>query len=287
MAGDASIPTSASAGIDLPAAQLALTRAANCSATLLRQAGDPNAPVPGLMWTVAETAAHLVTELRHYVGLLSGAAEAGDYLKLTPRQATPAQRGAALNDQLLREFTERDLRRLADAVPTEVDRFIAAGATHSVEESVMTGNGVSMTVPVMTTALLGEQLIHGLDIARATGRRWPISRPEALHVIAGAMWLIPDYIDREKAAGIHLVYELRLRGGPRYLLAIDDGTASVPGPDAGIRKADCTIVADPAAFLLVGFGRTSQWRQIMRGKLIARGPKPWLGFKFTELLTSI
>jgi hypothetical protein len=66
-------------------------------------------------------------------------------------------------------------------------------------------------------------------------------------------------------------------GGPRYLIAIDDGVAHVTG--AGPR-ADCWISADPVAFLLVGYGRASQWSQIARGKLLAGGRKPWLGTAF-------
>jgi hypothetical protein len=47
---------------------------------------------------------------------------------------------------------------------------------------------------------------------------------------------------------------------------------------------DCRISADPVAFLLVGYGRVSQWPQIARGKMVAWGRKPWLGVKFRSLL---
>ncbi len=46
------------------------------------------------------------------------------------------------------------------------------------------------------------------------------------------------------------------------------------------------ISADPVAFLLVGYGRIGQWGQILRGKLVASGRKPWLGLGFGKLLTS-
>jgi hypothetical protein len=42
-----------------------------------------------------------------------------------------------------------------------------------------------MTTPTMSAALLGELLIHGLDIARAAQLPWPVGRTDALHVIAG------------------------------------------------------------------------------------------------------
>ena len=96
------------------------------------------------------------------------------------------------------------------------------------------------------------------------------------------MTMVPDYLDRRRAAGLRVRYELRLRGGPRYRIAIDDGEAEVTAPG---RPADCWISADPAAFLLVGYGRSGQWGQIARGKLVAGGRKPWLGFAFGQLIT--
>jgi putative sterol carrier protein len=93
----------------------------------------------------------------------------------------------------------------------------------------------------------------------------------------------PSPSERQQAAGLRVSYELRFRGGPRYRLAIKDGTAEVT--EAG-EKVDCWISADPVAFLLVGYGRIGQWGPILRGRMMAGGRKPWLGFKFGGLLTS-
>ncbi len=141
-----------------------------------------------------------------------------------------------------------------------------------------------MTVPTIAAALLGEQVIHGLDIARAVGAPWPISQDDALLVLAGATAVAPSYVDRHRAAGLHIAYELRFRGGPRYRLTIDDGTAAV-GPPGG--KVDFWISADPVAFLLVTYGRTGQWGPTIRGRIITGGRKPWLSLKVRQLQTSI
>jgi hypothetical protein len=53
-----------------------------------------------------------------------------------------------------------------------------------------------------------------------------------------------------------------------------------PGP-----KVDCWISADPVAFLPVGYQCIGQCGQILWGKMMAGGSKPWLGFKFGSLLT--
>ena len=261
----------------------ALREAAARTAALLRSVPDPSRAVPGLTWNVGETAAHLVAELELFTGLVTGARQAGGHLDDDAAEAiTPAQVSVAANALQLAELTERDPVRLADRLVPAADAFVAAAARRPAGEPVLAANGVAMTMPTMTAALLGEQLIHGLDVARAANLPWRISRADALLVIAGVIAMVPDYIDRAEAAGRHVSYELRLRGGPRYRLMIDDGTAAVTEPGG---RVDCRIVADPVAFLLVGYGRTGQMGQILRGKMLAVGRKPWLGLAFGKMIT--
>ncbi|MGE5136642.1 MAG: maleylpyruvate isomerase family mycothiol-dependent enzyme [Gemmatimonadota bacterium] len=264
----------------LPATR-ALREAAARTAGLLRTVRQPGAAVPGLTWTAAETAAHMVAEFRDYAAFARGERDAGAPLASAGRE-TAAQRQAAANAAQLARFPERDLSRLADLVVPAAEDFLAAVRELGTGERIGTSNGLAMTPPTMAAALLGELVVHGHDIARAAGVPWPISRPDAVHVIAGVMAMVPGYLDQRRAAGLHVSYELRLRGGPRYRIAIDDGVAEISPPGLA---ADCWISADPAAFLLVGYGRTGQWGQIARGKLVAGGRKPWLGFAFGQLIT--
>jgi uncharacterized protein (TIGR03083 family) len=268
--------------IEAPVVHRALRAAAAQTAALLRSSHDSDTAVPELAWTVGETAAHLVAELTYYTGFVNGDRNAAATVALAADQETPSARSAAANTAQLAEFTERDPSRLAGMMVPAAEDFIAAAGRRRADEPILTPNGLFMTTPTMATALLGEQLIHGLDIARALNSPWPISRADALQVIAGVMAMVPDYLDRRRAAGLHVSYELRFRGGPRYQLVIDDGTAAIATPG---RKADCWISADPVAFLLVGYGRTGQWGQIVRGKILAGGRKPWLGLAFGGLIT--
>ncbi|ODR11620.1 hypothetical protein AWC26_20215 [Mycobacterium shimoidei] len=135
----------------------------------------------------------------------------------------------------------------------------------------------------MTCLLLGEQLVHGLDIARAAGRRWVISREDALLVIPAVLALTPKYLRPSRTQNLRASFELRMSGGGRYRIAIDNGAGTVT--TAG-EKADCVITADPVTFLLLGFDRVPQWPQILRGRLRAGGRKPWLAAKFATLLAS-
>ena len=265
-----------------PSAGLALRATAARTAVLLRNLRDPSAIVPGLTWNAAETAAHLVIALKNYRELVLGAADAMAVSLLAPDTQTPTQHSAAYNAAELARFGERDTLRLADQLVPCADAFLEAAAARRDGERIWTGTGLSMTVPTMTAALLGEQLVHGLDIARAGGIPWPISRADALLVLAGVMVMLPDYLDRQRTAGLHVAYELRFRGGTRYRLQVDDGTATVT--EAG-RPVDCWVSAEPATFLLLAYGRVSRRSQVVRGRMVAGGRKPWLAVASERLLT--
>src|SRR4051794_31757676 len=262
----------------------AILDAAGRAADVVRASDDPSVPVPGLDWTLGEAAAHLAVETREYAETLTGDLDVNEYVRSAANAATPAERSAVLNVRQLERNRERDPLALASEVRSAAQAFTAAAATHQPADQVRTTNGLEMTVDNMARVILGEYLIHGLDIARATKASWHISPEDALRVADGVMTLAPKYLDPEATRDATASYELRFRRGPAYKLSIDHGSATV-GPAAG--RVDCTIVADPVAFLLVGYGRASQWGAVLRGKLIAYGRKPWLGFKFGSLLTSV
>lgn len=262
----------------------AILDAAGRVADVVRGSNDASVRVPGLDWTLGEAAAHLAAETREYAETLTGDLDVNEHLRSAATATTPAERSAALNVQQLDRNRERDPLALAGAVQSAAQAFAAAAATREPIGQVRTTNGLEMTVDNMARVILGEYLVHGLDIARATKTAWHISPDDALRVADGVMTLAPKYLDPEASRDVTASYELRFRRGPAYNLSIDRGSATV-GPASG--RVDCTIVADPVAFLLVGYGRASQWGAVMRGKLIAYGRKPWLGFKFGSLLTSV
>ena len=256
----------------------ALPTAAERTAQMMREITNPNAPVPGLRWTAAELAAHVVADLRTYTGVVAGQGPV-----VAPGTAPAAELGTAENQRQLAEYPERSLDRLAAELTRAMSAFIAATEAAAPGEEVGTPIGVAMTPATLAAIVLGEQLIHGLDLARAAGRPWSIDAADARLVIPGAVEMLPAYLNRAAARGVHTRYELRVGGDLRYQLAVDDGAATV-GPPAG--KADCVITADPVAFLLVGYGRIPQWGPMLRGQLRAGGRKPWLGMKFNKLTVS-
>lgn len=260
----------------------ALRDAVARSAELWRHIDHPDALAPGLIWTAAETAAHVVGDLRDYTQALTR--HANGYMTHANRPTeSPSALSAQVNARHLEEVPERNLHRLADLLEATADAYLNAAAAADPSVRIATPNGLVIDPSTMATLLLGEQLIHGLDISRTANIPWTITAADAFLVISGVLTVAPQYLRPGRAAGVHLSFELRMRGGPSYRLAVDDGTAVVT---AAGEKADCVITADPVAFLLLGYGRISQLSPLLRGQLRPGGRKPWLAMKFGTLLYS-
>jgi hypothetical protein len=265
------------------AAVAAFREAVDRNARLWRADGAADAPVPGLSWTAGETAAHMIGDLRDTTEALAVHAR-GEAAHTPDRSGSQTQASAAANARHLTLVRERNLPRLAELLEEAADAYlrVVTALTSALEnQPIPTPSGLVVAPPTMTSLLLGEQLIHGLDIARATRVEWSISRRDALLVIPGVLVVAPQYLIPTR--NLHVSYELRMRGGPRYRMAIDDGSAVIT---AAVGKADCTISADPVAFLLLCYERVPEWTQLVRGKLFAGGRRPWLAARFGGLLTS-
>ena len=259
----------------------ALRRVSIRNAQRWRRISDYNVPVPGLEWTAAETAAHMIGDLRDYTEVLTRYAKGYVTHPQQPAES-PSRMSAAVNARHLVAVPDRNLHRLAAQLEQAAADYVAVAETIGTGTSVLTPNGLVIDPSTMTGLLLGEQLIHGLDIARAAERDWTIGADEALLAIPAVLAVAPDYL-RPSQANQRVSFELRMRGGARYRFAVVNGTALVSEAGAPV---DCTITADPVAFLLVGFGRVPQWSAVLRGKLRVGGRRPWRAAKFGALLSN-
>lgn len=82
----------------------ALADAAGRTAQLLRSGLDPAARVPGLTWNAAETAAHLVADLREHTAILTGTHHAPGAADGPGDGRNAAELGAAANQAQLGAF---------------------------------------------------------------------------------------------------------------------------------------------------------------------------------------
>jgi hypothetical protein len=142
--------------------------------------------------------------------------------------------------------------------------------------------GVEVPLSALLGVALGELLVHGFDIAQAAGFPWPIQRAHAVLTTQALLPVLPYALDRERAAGIWLAIDLRLRTMSPLLVQVEDGALTVTRYDG--QHVDCHISADPVVYLLLGFNRISPWQPILRGQLVTWGRRPWRANDLQALL---
>jgi uncharacterized protein (TIGR03083 family) len=273
--------------LDDAAARNALRAAADRAASLIESIDDRNRPVPGLNWSVCDTARHIVIAVRGNVASMNG--DTSSLLEHVADVQDYSARMGAMTSGTLAAEPEHDPKTIGELLRSSVDAFLAEAVTRAPDDAVQTpwyGDGASLPVSIDTRLMLAEVVIHGLDIARGLGRPWPISKQEALLILPSSFAMMPRVFDGERAKGVRATFKIRLRGGPTQQFTINDGTLQIaPWTGSGARP-DCVLSADPVAFLLLAYGRRGQWPLIAQGRLLSYGRKPWLALSLRSLFVN-
>jgi hypothetical protein len=245
---------------------------------LVRSVPDANAASVGT-WTVGDVAAHLSHVFRFDTDAVAG--------RPVPQAIVTTAGMAEVNAKMLAEDGERDPAVLAERIGTLANEFDDV-ASRPRAATVDWLQGTRLPPSAVACHLLEECLIHGHDIARATGRPWRIQHHHALLAVEGGVLpliaaLPPTaFLNQDKAGSFRARFELRLRGGGPTVLVFDRGSFTLHAGRA--RDVDAHISADPAALMLVFIGRQGLWKPLLGGKLAAWGPRPW---KLARMLTVI
>ncbi|SDX30488.1 hypothetical protein SAMN05421504_102975 [Amycolatopsis xylanica] len=243
---------------------------------LLRSAPDAGAASVGA-WTVGDVAAHLSHVFRFDTDAIAG--------KPVPDAVVTPAGMAEVNTKMLVEDGERDPAALADRIGMLADEFDEI-ASRSRAETVDWLDGARLPASAVACHLLEECLIHGHDLAEATGRPWPVRRDHALLAVEGGVLplitALPSaaFLDEKKAASFRGRFEMRLRGGGRTVMVFDRGSLTLE--PAGVRLVDAYVSADPWALMLLFIGRQGIVEQLLGGKVAAWGLQPW---KLARMLT--
>ena len=263
----------------------ALRRAAAATGELLGSTSDSRAdvPVPGLAWTVAETAAHLVALLRQSAAFASGTRDGAAERAALPASGGIGERMALANARELDRLGERRIPVLRQWLESSVDEYATLIAGRRDDGPVETMFGQEDPA-AMTVALVAEQLVHGFDLARAVGRRWTIDPDAARLTLTGLVPFLPYMVDAEAIRHVRARIEVRIVGDPRFTLVLDHGRAAVEPADG---HCDCWIQAQPVPYLLIGYGRVNRWLPMLRRQIRAGGPRPWIAARLASYLTSV
>ncbi|MDQ6855718.1 MAG: SCP2 sterol-binding domain-containing protein [Candidatus Dormibacteraeota bacterium] len=270
---------SSPASVDPADVHAALADVASRLCALVRSIEDPAAHAIG-NWNTVEVAVHVAHVWENLTAL------ADDEIP-SPLQDIHAL--GPLTQDLVRQDGDRIPAALADRIDVRATAFLSdASRLHSEVRSPWLVQGITVPRVALACHLLSESLLHGHDIARAQQVRWDITRAHAGLALMGFAFPLLSrldpraMVDQERARGMHARYDISLRGAGHVFMEIADGAVTVQLKHA--RSVDCHLSADPATFLLLLFGRISQWPPTLTGRLVAWGRKPWLASKLRQVL---
>lgn len=241
-------------------------------AALLRSVDEPGATAVG-HWSAGETAAHTT----HIYSVMP---------KLATGGASPVSDHRQMGgtwERLLGEDTERDMEVLAQRIESSAASLLEKVNEENWTTEVRWHGRIKVPVFTLAAILVNEAEVHGYDIAKSQGSPWQIAPDKARLSLKGLYPVLPHFVDPDQAKGLRANFSVDLRDkNPAYML-VEAGALKVTTQRP--RHIDCRISADPVAYLLVGYGRVSQVKPILTGKILAFGKKPWLGLRFAKLFT--
>jgi uncharacterized protein (TIGR03083 family) len=257
----------------LTAGRSALEVVAKRTLDLLRSLPDTGVPIPDSRWTVREAAVHLASYGVLHAEMARGVS--------SPVRSIATAALAKENDERIADIPESDPEKLAELVSEGVGGFLEATAGRSGDQPVVFSQQISLDLAALAGIVLGEQVLHGYDMARAVHRPWPIDPEHARLILYGYECLLPAMVNPERARELTAATVVELTTGDRFTLRFTAGRCTIEPADSG--PVDCTISVDPVALLLVGSGRLSQWEAIALGIWRTEGLRPEPFLRFSEL----
>jgi hypothetical protein len=156
--------------------RVALRSAAAQTAGLLRSLRDVGVGIPGSEWTVRDAAVHLVTGTALSSDIATGMP--------SPVAAVSPETLATENAQRIADIPESDPAVLADLLDGAVTRLLDVTERRRGDEPVVWHGGRPLHLVDLVGLSLGEQVLHGHDMAMAIGRHWTIEPAHARLVAA-------------------------------------------------------------------------------------------------------
>lgn len=160
----------------LAGARRALQRAAGRTADLLRSLPGVDVPIPRSAWTVREAAVHLLTGTVLCADIATG--------MRSPVAGVAPDTLAADNAARIADIPESDPATLARLVEDAAERVVHVTAQRRGDETVVWHGGRAIPLAHLVAVCVGEHLLHGLDIAAATGRAWTVEPDDVRLVVA-------------------------------------------------------------------------------------------------------
>jgi hypothetical protein len=258
--------------------------------TLLHSVQDRDAPAVG-SWSIADTAAHVREVATLNSTWATGGSPPAEYREAYDLAATVSVDDVnRVNALSLASAPERDLHALAGLIEERIKLMLYLTSDADGSEQVSWLGGLKLPLTAVLGHTLSELLVHGGDIARAEGRDFPITPPQARLIFEGFLFPLLTAADAAGFGGERsdsmrpVVCELRLRGCERVLLVADQEGVALEQP--GTRRPDAHIAAEPAVMWLLMFNRVGALGPALRDQVKVWGRRPWRLRHLMRLLQS-
>jgi uncharacterized protein (TIGR03083 family) len=219
-------------------------------------------------WTAADVGAHVVTVINRYTAFRP------DRLANSPRGVDE------INDRELEALRGQPPDALIATLADEMQRFHQQWGTDLVFPLDMPIPFHAGTIDVQAglTNALGELLIHGRDLAIASGGEWPIEDRDAALLCGLGALILPAYVRATNRATLDV--GVQVDGVTPWRLVIDGPNAESVLDDDG--PADFVLEGRAEGLALLAYGR-ADWRAAQDLGLRASGPIPELADALTRL----
>jgi len=247
----------------------ALENAASRYEVLLGQVKDPNLPAVG-EWNVGVTVMHTAASGAYFLSVARGDAEP---------MAIDSDHSVYYAHDL-----RWDLPELIARFKAGEEALVEYGRGLDSDPEVEFFKGIKAPASTVLSLELSEVLVHGFDIARASGLEWIIPEDEAALALSGFFPLLTQVVNPDATADLRARYEIRIRNGSIAIFDFDNGRLTLEDPSNV--PVDCRLSFEPVTFLLLTFNRIQPFRALLQGKMNAGGRRFWLAGKFPGLFKS-
>ena len=220
----------------------------------------PDLPLKGSTWTTREVVGHLLTVIRRYTR--------GPTLGETPRDVD------RINDEELAALGAAPCTELLDQLERELKlaRELYAPEALDLHMKVSFHGGVRIDFAAALGNVIGELLIHGLDLAAAAGRPWSLDDRDAVLILNGVLQILPAYAVRDTHRSLRV--RLSVPGARPWLLDFHRGELTSAPAETGV-ASDVVVRAPASTLALTLYSRLSTTRAVRGGMRVVGGRRPW------------